>query len=219
MEAVTEVTEELKDGFELPTAVLGKRLGGGCYKEAFAVKGRPDRALVVGWLRSDEVGRMRQLAELGVPTARVLARGRCGSSDALYMERYHTYSKAWGAEEEVQRFQATINERTIASVELAIKVIREQRIYIDDLQFLIRKDGEAVVADPGPVHVKSSYHPPDTDHAEYLRDAAAYMVEVRAGRAPQPPKNAERITLHDLYRSHRHQTTRKRDSRGRFAIA
>jgi len=135
--------------------VVGELLGQGGNKEVFAYG--PDHA--IGFLKpgkdasilAEELALLNRLKELGLPVVgakRVVVEGR----PALVFERF-----AQGSKDVVRLSRGKVrtvgssnllNARSISDLNAIRRTMVNKGISIDDLQFLIAKDGRVVIADP-----------------------------------------------------------------------
>jgi hypothetical protein len=144
---------------EFKDVKLGKTLGEGGNKITYEVPGREDIAIAVLQRgKSDsldrEVALLNELREQGLPTVEVLGKTTHNGQPALVMKKY-----AQGSKDIVRLDRTTgkiklfgesklLNEKSISDLQRIRSLMEQKKIKIDDLQFLIGKDGGVVVADP-----------------------------------------------------------------------
>lgn len=129
----------------------GKVLGRGCTKTAYTVKGHPDIVVLSWggegrWIKDEleaEQKQLRKLLDVGIPAAQYLKI----SEDGGIMQRYAVATKGWNGNT-IDDICLYANERSIHDCRLIYSKMREERIVVDDPQFLISEQGEVVVADP-----------------------------------------------------------------------
>jgi hypothetical protein len=154
----TPILPEFKD------ITLGKPLGSGGNKVAYEVPGRQDIAIAVlekgkspGSI-DREIGFLNELREQGLPTVEVLGKTTHNGQPAMIMKRYAQGSKDVVKLDRNNKVRIVgeskfLNEKSISDLNKIRSILKSKKIKIDDLQFLINKDGSIVVADPLDVHV------------------------------------------------------------------
>ena len=150
----------------------GAAAGAGANKQVFeygkgkVVATQADEALLI-----KEMGMLKQLDDLGLPVVKVEAVTVDGKVGML-MDRY-----AQGSKDIVKKQGDNIlpvagadisllNERSIQDLKRIQRMMADKKIKIDDLQFLIGKDGSIVIADPLEVHTNTS---PSRNNARMIR--------------------------------------------------
>ncbi|MEM9135025.1 MAG: hypothetical protein AAGE88_21960, partial [Actinomycetota bacterium] len=140
---------------DLTSADLGELIGTGGNKDVYAY----DDDSVVGILHNGksptdlarEVELLASLEELGLPVVRAELI-RVDGKDAILYDRY-----ALGSKDVVRTVEKRprivgdtdlLNQRSIQDLRRIREMLIDQRIKIDDLQFLIGEDGSIVIADP-----------------------------------------------------------------------
>jgi len=151
---------------------LGQLLGRGGNKDVFAYGN--NRA--VGILRSgkhpdlisDELRMLDDLDEVGLPTVNA-RRISVDGQPAIIMDQYAQGSKdivrLQNGKVRITGDSPLLNEQSIADLQSIRKTMKEKNIKIDDLQFLIDKDGRIVVADPLKVY---SNTPPSANNLRMI---------------------------------------------------
>jgi hypothetical protein len=145
---------------------LGKKLGSGGNKTAFEVPGREDIAIAVlekgkpADAINKEIGLLNELKEQGLPTVEVLGTTTHNGQPAMVMKKYAQGSKDVVELGENGKMQIVgqsklLNEKSIADLRKIRSLMEEKKIKVDDLQFLIQKDGTIVIADPLKVNFKT----------------------------------------------------------------
>jgi filamentous hemagglutinin len=140
--------------------VPGELLGSGGRKDVYTVQGRDDLVLAVlqeqnketvEGLRT-ELRALEFLREEGFPTVEVVAETTYQGRDAVVLRRYAQGSKdVVKTIKKVPRIVGSsplLNERSISDLRAIRQRLKEKKIKVDDLQFLIAEDGRMVIADP-----------------------------------------------------------------------
>jgi filamentous hemagglutinin len=140
---------------------LGELLGRGGNKDVFAYMNTE----AVGILRigkspallSEELSLLRQLDELGLPTVNARGPISVDGQPGLLFDRFAQGSK------DIVRLQdgkirivgdsPLLNQRSVSDLQGIRQTMVDSKIKVDDLQFLIGRDGRVVVADPLRVQV------------------------------------------------------------------
>ena len=141
--------EALKEG------ELGPKLGSGGNKDVFAFG--PDKA--VGVLRDGkragdiekELATLRKLDELGLPTVKARPVTVDGKPAVMY-DRLAQGSKdvVRLVDDKMKTVGSSplLNQRSVADLRAIRQTMIDKQVRVDDLQFLIRRDGRVVIADP-----------------------------------------------------------------------
>lgn len=138
----------------------GRRIDGGGEKEIYLVEGRDD--LVVGLAKDKghranleaELGRLRQLKELGFPVLDPVGIFDIDGRPGMVMPRYEVGSKSIARQAKGKKFieivgaSKYLNARSIQDLEKIRSLLIRHKISIADLQFLIGRDGQVVINDP-----------------------------------------------------------------------
>lgn len=93
----------------------------------------------------NEIRYMEQLQSYNLPTGRILGVTLVENQPAMIMTRY---AGSWKPTAFGSRDVDLFNVNTINSLQEMRRIIEQERLFIDDLQFLIRSDGRVVIADP-----------------------------------------------------------------------
>jgi hypothetical protein len=127
--------------------VPDRPLGAGLCKTVYSVKGRSDVVIAIakplfGGTMEREIKGLETLRKSGVPTVKVHAAGRTADgSRAMVMTRYAAGSKdpaVW----------SYLNQRSLNDMKRISGLLRKNRLHVDDVQYLIKRDGSMVLADP-----------------------------------------------------------------------
>ena len=97
---------------------------------------------------TEEAAVLRQIGEAGIPVvdARPVT---VGGRPGVLMDRYEVGSKdIFPKDGRPGRGSEFLNERSISDLNEIKRLMVEKKVWINDLQFLIGKDGRVVVADP-----------------------------------------------------------------------
>ena len=143
---------------EFKDVQLGKALGTGGNKDVYTVPGREDVVIAVlkkGKPVSDidkEIGLLNALKEQGLPTVEVLGTTTHDGQPAMVMKRYAQGSKdiAKLVDKKIKIVGESklLNEKSISDLKQIRFLLQSKKNKIDDLQFLIQKDGSIVINDP-----------------------------------------------------------------------
>jgi hypothetical protein len=184
--------EQTPNAPELPEfsdAKLGKPLGSGGNKNVFQVPGRDDLAIAI--LKpgkpvsslNEEIQLLNQLKEQGLPTLEIMGRTTHGGQPALLMRRYEQGSKdivrlVDGKIRTVGQSKL-LNEKSIADLQRIRSLLEQKKIKVDDLQFLIGKDGSVVIADPLGVFPNTKPSPNNLRMIDLLIQSAQKNIDSR----------------------------------------
>ncbi len=137
---------------------LGQQIGEGGNKIVYDIVGHQDEVIAVlkkgkpGSAIDEEVALLRQLSENNLPVVEILERGIHEGQPALIMKKYAQGSKdivkRVGDKMKIVGDSAFLNQKSIRDLNLIKNNLINRKIKIDDLQFLIAKDGSIVIADP-----------------------------------------------------------------------
>jgi hypothetical protein len=135
---------------------LGDYLGSGGNKDVYAYGDRQAVGLLkqgkAPRLITDELGLLKQLDELGLPTVNASGPISVDGQAGMLMDRFAQGSKdivrTIDGKVTVVGNSTLLNDQSIADLQEIRQVMVDKGVKIDDLQFLIRKDGGAVIADP-----------------------------------------------------------------------
>src|SRR5690606_11144026 len=139
----------------------GDFIGKGKYKEVLQIKTDPD--LVVA-IQHKELGKtfesidmelkaLQEIKDLGLPVVEIKGKTTVGDQPDLVMQKYVGHSRDFISNGIIPKIKkgaecTHLNEKSIQD----LKVIREkmvnEKIHIEDLQFLVSKDGSIVITDP-----------------------------------------------------------------------
>jgi hypothetical protein len=143
---------------ELKDIKLGKELGKGGNKIAYEVPGREDLAIAVlkpgksAASIDEEIGLLNTLKEQGLPTTEVMGTTTHNGQPAVVMKKYAQGSKDVVVVDngKVRRVgdSGFLNEKSIQDLNKIKQIMELKKIKVNDLQFLIGKDGSVVIADP-----------------------------------------------------------------------
>ena len=137
---------------------LGSLLGSGGNKNVYAVEGQ--EGVAIGVLKKgkpataidEEIKLLEELKSQGLSTVEVLGKTTHSGQPAILMKRY-----ALGSKEVVRLEKGTIrtvgqsellNERSVEDLLKIRSIMESKSVKVDDLQFLVGKDGRIVIADP-----------------------------------------------------------------------
>jgi hypothetical protein len=142
---------------EIPKDKLGKPVGSGGNKNAYEYGDNKVVAVLKEGKKprmvDDELAMLNQLKENGIPTVNA-ERVNVGGRPALLMDKFEGGgSKSVVALDRRGKMSNVgdspyLNERSIADLNKIRNTLTTKPIKVDDLQFLIGKDGRVVVADP-----------------------------------------------------------------------
>jgi hypothetical protein len=145
--------------------VLGEKLGGGGEKFVYEIVGHPERA--IGKYKSvnmtknleREVEVLAEIEGKNLPVVEILETGKFENFPSIIYKRY-----AGGSKELVKTSQGKVflnsadplfndtkkllNKNSIDDLIAIKKTMKEGKVKIDDLQFLISKEGKIVISDP-----------------------------------------------------------------------
>lgn len=137
---------------------LGQMIGEGGNKNVYDIVGHPDEVIAV--LKKgkpvsaidDEMKMIKQLSDNDLPVVQIIEKGNFEGQTALIMKKY-----AQGSKDVVKRVSdkmqivgssPLLNKKSIEDLNKIRRTLVNKKIKIDDLQFLIGKDGSIVIADP-----------------------------------------------------------------------
>jgi hypothetical protein len=164
----TTELKQMRFDYEFKDAKLGKQLGegSGSNKTVYAVAGRDDVA--IGILKpgrpaaalTEEIELLKTLEAQGLATVKVLGTTVHNGRPAMVMQRYAQGSKEiviirHGQVRSVGQ-SSLLNQKSIDDLEKIRSIMQSKSVQIDDLQFLIGRDGSIVIADPLKVIVGKS---------------------------------------------------------------
>lgn len=163
----TEVDEHYTEKSKVTTDVqLGRLIGSGGNKNVYAVEGR--EGVVIGVLKQgkpaaaieEEIKLIAELKSQGLATVEILEQTTYQGQPAILMKQYAQGSKEIvrlekGRVRTVGQSQL-LNARSIEDLRKIRSIMESKPVKIDDLQFLIGKDGSIVIADPLKVTVGES---------------------------------------------------------------
>ena len=105
-----------------------------------------------------ELAILKQLDDLGLPTVNarhIEVYGKLG----ILMDRFELGSKdivrTINKKPKIIVTSPLLNKRSIQDLENIRKVLRQKKVQVKDLQFLIGKDGGIVIADPVEIHTRT----------------------------------------------------------------
>jgi hypothetical protein len=162
---------------EIPRSALGEPIGGGGGKTVYAY----GNGKAIGVLHEDadrntlfidahrEVRSLERLRKQGLPTVNAMLVTVDGVPSIL-MDRFAEGSADWRSKP--SKF---FNERSISDFENIRSIIREKKIWIEDLQFGVYEDGRVAIADPGEVRV-GRVPKDDAEFFEYNLDRIANYI-------------------------------------------
>jgi hypothetical protein len=127
--------------------------------------------------------RLNDLKERGLPTAEILGKTTHDGQPALIMKRYSQGSKDIV---QTQKNKAKIigksdslNEKNISDLKQIRSLMESKKIKIDDLQFLIDRDGSVVIADPLGYYLNTFSSKTNKDTIDLLIKSAEENLENR----------------------------------------
>jgi hypothetical protein len=168
---------------------LGKELGSGGNKIAYEVPGREDVAIAIlekgkpADAINKEIGFLNELKEQGLPTVEVLGTTTHNGQPAMIMKKY-----AQGSKDVVQTEKnkariigksELLNGKSISELKKVRSLMESKKIKIDDLQFLINRDGSVVIADPLGYHLNTSPSKTNKDTIDLSIKSAEENLENR----------------------------------------
>ena len=162
---VNKLKESLKNNAKLAEGEsiftnlkLGEPVGSGGNKNVFDIVDHSEKVVAV--LKTgkpisaieDELRLLKKLADNNLPVVKVIEKGKYQGQAALIMEKYAQGSKdvvkRTGKKMEIVGESRYLNQRSILDLNKIKRILSNNKISIDDLQFLIGKDGSVVIADP-----------------------------------------------------------------------
>jgi hypothetical protein len=143
---------------EFKDVKLGKELGSGGNKIVYEVPGREDIAIAVlekgrpANAIDKEIELLNDLKEQGLPTVEILGKTTHNGQPAVVMKKYAQGSKDLVRVENknIKRIgeSTLLNEKSVKDLKAIKSIMELKKIKINDLQFLIQKDGTIVISDP-----------------------------------------------------------------------
>jgi hypothetical protein len=152
---------------------IGKFLGGGGYKKCFLVKGNLKKVLLIPrdptedrWVITNEHRCLERLRKAKVPAlktkiVKVWYQGR--KVRALLADRYD--GNTW---------RATRGKR-FKSFKLIADRLEKARLAVDDMQFLVKKNGKVVISDP--LGLERIYKHQENWSVNYIRNELKLLPE------------------------------------------
>ena len=143
-----------EDDIELPSkvqSILGKKLDSGQYKDIYLHKDDDQKVVAVPKDKGSvsvvkqEVEAIKKLNSLGIPSVKLLQVIEVDGVTSYVMKRYVANIKptAFG-----ESNLGLLNQNSINDLVNLRDLIKKEKIFIDDLQFLIDSQGNLVIADP-----------------------------------------------------------------------
>jgi len=144
-------------------AKLGDKLGSGGNKDVFVAADRDD--IAIGVLKpgksasslDEEIELLDRLKEQGLPTADVLGTTTVDGRPAIVLRRFaegsKTVVKLDKGKIKIVGNSTLLNQKSVEDLQRIRAMLVEKNLKVDDLQFLIAKDGSVVIADPLEVHL------------------------------------------------------------------
>jgi filamentous hemagglutinin len=127
-------------------------------KRVYDIIGHPDEIVAV--LKSgkpvasidDEIALLKKLSDNDLPVVEILEKGTFEGQPAIVMKKYAQGSKdvvklVNGKIEKVGS-STLLNQKSVADLTNIQSLMESKKIWVNDLQFLIAKDGRVVIADP-----------------------------------------------------------------------
>jgi hypothetical protein len=140
---------------EINTTDLGKLIDHGGNKDVYALGEKQVVAILQKGKNSElitrELDMLNELKDLGIPTVDA-GPVKVNGQPAMLMDRFAQGSKSVVALKDgkvrIVGESSYLNSQSVADLEKIRQTMIDKNIKIDDLQFLIGKNGEIVVADP-----------------------------------------------------------------------
>lgn len=191
---------------------LAEELGSGAFKTAHAVHGRPDLVVVYRCWESEgnaiygteeEFKAYSTLIAAGVPVAQIYAavRFRIGADIRVghLMKRYPYASKG----STLEQLGRAATPHSLQSLRTIYERLREAKLWVGDMQYLIDHDGSWVVSDPGSVHpVDPHYDNADSGshhEVQYYLDINTFALASKE----RPELWGENESFYDAYSRYR----------------
>lgn len=177
-----------------PLPKLGKNLGNGSFKTAFASLEDPTKVYLCGNNPDEqrrEIASLNKLEKLGVPVLPVhdVFQAENKYAFVIVADRCMIGSKAarWGLPNDAMNL---LNDNTIRTGKAIIEAVRQHGIIIGDFQFLLAMDGSLLVADPQ--EVTTGYDPVGavdgvSSSLESYIHGARLMKAIAAGKSTITP--------------------------------
>ena len=152
------VKEVAETGRLLKDLKLGQLIGEGGNKNVYDIIGHTDE--VVAILKKgkpissidDEIALLKNLSDNNLPVVEIIEKGIFDVQVAVIMKKYAQGSKdvvkRVGDKMEIVGNSTYLNQKSITDLKNIKNTLVNKKIKIDDLQFLIGKDGSVVIADP-----------------------------------------------------------------------
>lgn len=163
-----KVTQIPEGGISYKNAELGKKISDeGAYKRVYEIAGEPDKIIAI--LKegkqvstlNEEINALQVLSDKGFPTVEIIEKTTHNGHPCIVMKRYALGSEEiiepFGDEVKIKGTSELLNSNSINSLMTIREKMVRQEIMIEDLQFLITKDGSFVIADP--LGIKLNHQP------------------------------------------------------------
>lgn len=144
---------------------LGELIGEGGNKNVYEIFGHSDEVVAVlkkgkpGSAIDDEIKLLTDLANNDLPVVQIIEKGNFEGQAAVIMKKYMQGSKdivrRIGDKMEIVGESNLLNQKSITDLRNIKRTMENSKIRIEDLQFLIAKDGSIVIADPLNVYLKT----------------------------------------------------------------
>ena len=145
---------------------IGNEIGSGGNKIVYEIVGEPDKVIAV--IREgkpisaieDEIKLLDQISAQGMPTVEIIRRTTFDGRPALIMKKYEQGSKEIvkivKGKAKIVGSSPYLNQNSIRYLQQIKRILIDKKIQINDLQFLIGKDGRVVIADPLDVYLNTA---------------------------------------------------------------
>ena len=165
---------------------LGKKLGDdSSFKDVYEISENTDKAIAIlkpgknVKVINDEIDALKTLSDNGFPTVSIIEKTTHNGSPAIVMQKYELGSEkivdVFGSEVKVVGESNLLSTKSIESLTSIRKMMLDKQVSIDDLQFLIKKDGSFVIADPVGVKIGT---PPSEVNLKLLDELIAQANKV-----------------------------------------
>lgn len=200
-------------------SLLGEELGAGAFKTAHAVKGHPDLVLVYRRWETEEnaiygtreeFDAYRKLIEAGVPVAQIYAMVRFkfneGDIRVGHLMKRYPYASKGSTLEQIGR---SATPHSLQSLRTIYERLREAKLWVGDMQYLIDHDGTWLVNDPGSVHYADPHYDGEDagshHEVQYYLDITTFALASKE----RPELWGENESFYDAYSRYRTNSRRK----------
>jgi hypothetical protein len=101
---------------------------------------------------NDEISLLKNLVEVDLPVVEIIEKGTYQGQEAIIMKKYAQGSKdvvkRVGDKIKIVGSSSFLNKKSVVELSAIKNTLISKKVKIDDLQFLIDRDGGIVIADP-----------------------------------------------------------------------